>query len=177
MSDPPGRDTRTARSDRRRSWYGTGKLITVEKNGFGRWLDDVAYAFADISIAGLPILWYVLLSEDLGYFGLKSAALVAWLTMVLGAATIRGGWITPLGTDVPGWVTPSLSLAVLRLGFYNAALGVAAYGGVWVAGAVGVDYASVVVSFLTGAVAVGAFPRFADVYYRRVLDWRASRRQ
>ena len=172
MSDPPGRDTRHASSNRRRTWYGHGQSASVEKDSFGRWLDDVAYAFAEISLLGLPVLWAVLTAEDLAVFGLKAAALVAWLTIVVSAATIRGGWVTPLATNVPGWVTLSPSLVALRLAYYNAALGLASYGGVWVARTAGVELASVAVSFLVGVLAAGAFPRLAEDYYRRVLDWR-----
>lgn len=171
MSDPPGRDTRHAQSDRRRGWYGIGQSASMKKSGFGRWLDDVAYAFAEISLLGLPALWVVLMATDLDPFGLKAAALVAWMAMVATAATIRGGWVTPLGTDVPGWVTLSPPLIFLRLVYYNAALALATFGGVWVAGIVGIDIASIAFALLVAILSAAAFPRLAEVFYGRVLDW------
>ena len=122
MSDPPGRQTRPARSNRRQSWYGHGSSTSVEKDGFGRFLDDLVYVFADVSVFAVPFLWSVLLSEDFSYFGLKSTTLFAWTAMVLVGAALRGGWIPPLGSDVRGWVSLSPALALLRLVFYNAVL-------------------------------------------------------
>lgn len=174
MSDPPGRDTRRARSNSRRTWYGLGQSASIEKNWFGRWLDDVAYAFAEVSILGLPALWVVMQSTDLGAFGLKATALVAWTTMVLGAATIRSGFLTPLGTDVRGWVTLSPSLILFRLVYYNAALAIASYWSVWIARAVSIEIASIAIAFLLAALTVGAFPWLAEAFYRRVLDWRST---
>lgn len=166
MGDPPGRETRPARSARRSSWYGLGKTTTVEKDGVGRFIDDLVYAFADVSLAGLPVLWHVATTATNRYAGVKTAALVAWTTMVVGAAAIRGGWVTPLGTSVPGWVSVTPLLVVFRVFYFGVALAVAAYGGGALAVELALPLESVTFAATVAALAVGAFPRFAEEYYR-----------
>ena len=164
MSDRPARQTRAARSRRRQSWSGWGERDATEKDAVGLFLDDVAYAFADVSTPSIPILYYLLVTEGAEYFGVKAAAMVAWLTMVVGAALIRGGWIRPLATDVPGWVALSPWLVALRFVYYNGALALAAYGGAEVGLRIS-PLASVAFAFLVGTLSVGVFPRLAESFY------------
>ena len=169
MPQPPGRDTKPAHSRKRRTWAaGDGSLATVEKDGFGLWIDDVVYAFADISIPCLPVLYLVLVTSGVEFFGTKSAAMVAWTAMMLGAGTLRGGWVSPLGTSVRGWVSLTLPLVALRLVYYNLVLGVAAYGGGAVGTTLALPLVSVVFALLVGGLGIGVFPRLAEAYCRRL---------
>ncbi|WP_135825992.1 hypothetical protein [Halorussus ruber] len=169
MSDRGARQTRPATSRRRQSWSGWGEGRVDEKDGVGVFLDDVTYAFADISVLSIPVLFHLMTSATNAWFGLKFGALVAWLTMVVGAALLRGGWVTPLATDEPGWVAMTPSLVLLRLGYYNAVLALAAYGGRALSEAVS-PVASVAFALLVGALSVGVFPRLADGFYGVVAE-------
>ena len=164
MPDRRARQTRAAKSRRRESWSGWGERASDEKDAVGVFLDDVTYAFADVSVLSIPVLYYLLVTGSTEYFGVKAAALVAWLTMVVVAALIRGGWVTPLATDVPGWVAMTAWLVALRLVYYNGTLALAAYGGAEVGLRVS-PLASLAFAFLVGALAVGFFPRFAESFY------------
>jgi len=175
----PARQTEAARSRRRTSWHGHGERTATEKDAVGAFLDDVAYAFADVSFLSAPALSAVLLSTPEQWFGVEGATLVAWTAMVVGAALIRGGWVTPLATDARGWVAITPWLVALRLVYYNAALASAALGGsaaeaaLSPAAATGgppefdatAVAASALVALLVGALAVGLFPRVADSFY------------
>ena len=178
MSDRGARQTRPATSRRRQSWSGWGEGSVAEKDGVGVFLDDVTYVFADVSVFGLPLLAVVLVSGGNEWVGLKTAALVAWLTMVAVGTLIRGGWVTPLATDAPGWVAVTPWLVVLRVGYYNAALALAAYGGralgvsvaSSVAGSLWPSLATVGVALLVGALATALFPRIAESFYAAVAE-------
>lgn len=163
MTDVPGRETRPAESTSRRSWYGLGTTITLEKNAFGRFLDDLVRVFADVSLASLPFLWVILLSPDVRLYGVKTGALLAWAGLVLGGTLLRGGWIRPLGTEVRGWVTLAPVLVGLRLVYYNVALAVATFGADRLAAISDVPPLAPVVAFGVGLLAVAGFPRVAEV--------------
>lgn len=169
MSDRGARQKRAATSRRRQSWSGWGEAETAEKDGVGVFLDDLTYTFAEISALSIPVLFFLLTGATNAWFGRKTAALVAWLTMVLGAALVRGGWVTPLATDEPGWVAVTPWLVALRVGYYNATLALAAYGGRALSEASS-PVASVGFAFLVGALAVGVFPRIADGFYGIVAE-------
>ena len=170
MPDRPARQTRPANSRRRESWSGWGERSPDEKDAVGVFLDDVTYAFADVSVLSIPVLYYLLVTGSTEYFGVKAAALVAWLTMVVVAALIRGGWVTPLATDVPGWVAMTPWLVALRLVYYNATLALAAYGGAWVGDLWSSPVASLGVAFVVGVVSVGVFPLLAERFYGAVAE-------
>ena len=140
-----------------------------EKDGVGVFLDDVTYAFADVSVLSIPVLYALLVGAGTAWFGPKAFALVAWLTMVAGAALIRGGWVTPLATDAPGWVAVTPWLVVLRLVYYNGTLALAAYGG-RALGAAWSPAAAAVGAFLVGGFSVAVFPRVAESFYGVVAD-------
>lgn len=166
-NDHPCRATRPARSRRRRGWFGHGKTNAKEKGNFGRFLDDVVYAFADVSVPLVPFLWFVMVSIPNLFFGVKASALVAWTTMVVEVALIRGGWLSPLGTETPGWVSLTPSLLLLRLIYFNTLLAVVAYGGGSVAKTMGLPLVSIVVSVVCAGIGVGVFPRLAELYCDR----------
>ncbi|UPV74343.1 hypothetical protein M0R89_17640 [Halorussus limi] len=174
MTDRPARQTRAAESRRRQSWSGWGEGTVDEKDGIGVFLDDVTYVFADVSALSLPILWTVLVGGTNEWVGVKTAALVAWLTTVAVGALIRGGWVTPLATDAPGWVALTPWLVALRVFYYNAALALAAYGGRALGEAsstVGPQWpslATVGFAFAVGALAAALFPRVAESFYGAV---------
>ncbi|WP_224268700.1 hypothetical protein [Haloprofundus salinisoli] len=171
MSDPPpGRTTDTAESRKRWGWSGHGVGSKVEKDGVGLFLDDLAYAFADVSVSALPVILAVYMLGDIRVFGARTATLVAWLTMVVVAAVIRGGWVTPLGSDVPGWVTLAPSLLVFRLLYFNATLGLAGYGGAAISGELALPLESVLFAFVVGVLSVALFPRLAEELSRRLAD-------
>lgn len=164
MKSPPGRNTKPARSRKRRVWgAGTGgRITTVEKDGYGVFLHDVSYAFADISVPSLPMLYVTLVTADMSYFGQKSAALILWIAMVLTVATIRGGWVTPLLTDIPGWASITVPLVGLRLLYYNLVFIIATYGGGYAGSVLPTQSASVGFALSTGVVTMGVFPRLAQ---------------
>ncbi|WP_158056942.1 hypothetical protein [Halorussus halophilus] len=168
MADRPSRQTRPAQNRRRQSWHGMGEATSSEKDSFGVFLDDIAYVFADVSLLALPTLWWALTSADLDWFGVKATTFVAWLTMVLGGALIRGGWVAPLWTEVRGWVSMTPWLILFRVVYYNATLALAAFGGAsltaWS------PLLAVGFAFGVGALSVGAFPRLAESFYGVVAD-------
>ncbi|ELY46044.1 hypothetical protein C496_02140, partial [Natronorubrum tibetense GA33] len=71
----------------------------------------------------------------------------------------------PLATETLGWVAISPLLIVLRLVYYNLALSVAVFGGVWLAGAVGIPALSLVVALVVSVASMLAFPRLAESVY------------
>lgn len=170
MDDPPGRDTELARSHQRRTWYGHGQLTRVEKGGINRFLHDLTYTFADVSVFGLPAIYLVFLAAGTGAFGGRAVMLVAWVTMTITAAAIRGGWITPLGTETPGWVSFSPLLAVVRLLYYNFAIATTVAASLLLAESVGSPPSSLGFTVGIAFVTTMAFPRVAEAVYRRISD-------
>ena len=167
MPQPSGRNTKAAQNRERRTWTaGAGGVTTIEKDGFGLWIDDITYAFAEISVTSLPILYIVLVTAGTEFFGAKSAATIGWLTMVVVAGTIRGGWVTPLATDVPGWVSITPSLVMLRLIYYNLVLAVVTYTGGMIGTTLALPLVSIAFAILVAGLATGIFPRIADKAYQ-----------
>lgn len=168
--DAPGRDTRPAYSTQRRTWYGHGQLTTAEKGAFNRFLHDMAYVFADISIFGLPALTYVMATDSGDRAILTGATLSAWTTIVLVATAIRGGWLKPLATDTLGWLalTPAPALVGLRLLAYNFIIVVAGSGGVELATLIAVPGGSIAIAAVLALVSTLAVPRIAETVSRRV---------
>ncbi|MCU4972631.1 hypothetical protein OB955_07750 [Halobacteria archaeon AArc-m2/3/4] len=164
----PGRQTGPATTATRRSWYGHGTLTRVEKSPVNRYLHDVTYVFADVSIPSLPVLFVVMMTSVEAGFGAVPATMVGWATLVAVAAAIRGGWIQPLATDTPGWVAVTPSLVVLRLVYYNLLLFAVAYGSVALADLVGRPAASLGFAFAIALLATVLFPRVAESVYRRL---------
>lgn len=166
MADPPGREAEAARTGRRWSWHGRGSGTLEEKRGLGLFLDDVVYCFADVSISALPALYVVMTTAEVRLFGAKGSVMVAWMTMVVVAALVRGGWVTPLTSAVPGWVSVTASLVALRFAYFNLCLAAAALGGASLADR-GFSWFSVVGPFVGGLLAAGLFPRLAEACARR----------
>ena len=163
---PPGRETRPAHSRERRIWYGHGQLARAELSGPGRFIHDSLRVSADVSVASLPVLLFVLLAGGVGTYGPRTAVFAGLLSMALVGTAVRGGWITPLATATRGWVSLSPSLVALRVVYYNLALALAAYGGVAVASAGGRPPASLGVAVLVGGAAALSFPRVAEATAR-----------
>lgn len=163
MSSRPGRRTKAARSTRRSSWYGLGTRTYEEKDRFGRFLDDLVFMFADVSLFGVVFLAGAVRSGDLRPFGLQSTALLAWLTMAVSAAVLRGGWVRPPFTPVRGWVSWQPSMLLLRLVYYNAALSLAVVGGVALAETTGTPGLAGAFAVAVSALGIGAFPRCAEL--------------
>lgn len=164
MRGPPTRQTRAALENRRWTWYGTGTAAKAEKDAVGVFLDDVVYVFADVSLPSLPVLYAVMMLGEPGFFGVKTGTFVGWMAAVLVGTLIRGGWVMPLATDVPGWVSLKPSLVALRLPYYNAMLGAAAYLG-WALASLGHPLLSVVCPAAVAVAGVAAFPAVADRTY------------
>lgn len=167
MLGPPTRQTRAATDRRRASWHGLGVADRAEKDGIGMFLDDVVYAFADVSVVSIPALYLVMVGEG-GFGGVTAGVLAAWMVAVLVAASIRGGWITPLGTDVPGWVSLTPVLVAARVPYYNATFAGSAY---LTSAALELTryYAlSILLPAVVGGVAIAAFPAVADRVYALV---------
>ena len=167
MSGPSGRTPRPAETNTRRSFTGHGTLTTVEKDGLGLLIDDTVYAFADISVPCIPLLYVIMVTTTVEFGGIKSAAMIGWLTMVLGTALIRGGWIQPLFTDIPGWVSLSPLLIGLRFLYFNLALAVIAYGGDSLGKTVQVPILPMGWAVMIGGLAVGIFPALAGAIATR----------
>lgn len=163
MADRSARQTRAARERRRRTWDGDSLGAMAEKDGVGLFLDDLGYAFADVSAFSIPVLYLVMVTEPADWYGAKTAAMAAWFAAVAVGAVIRGGWVTPPATDAPGWVSMTPLLALLRIGYFNAALALGAYGGGALAPAS--PAGSVAFAALVGALAAALFPRVAETAY------------
>ena len=162
----PGRQTRPAYSSTRRTWYGYGRLATVEKSGFGRVLHDCPHIFGDISFPALPVLVAIMATPGRGVYDATAAGLLVWTTMVAVGPAIRGGWVRPLWTETLGWVTAAPSLILLRVVYYNLSIAVAVFGGVALEDAVGHPPLSLLVAFVVAVVSTLAFPRLAESLYR-----------
>lgn len=166
MRGPPTRQTRAATERRRWTWYGTGTTTKADKDGFGVFLDDVAYVFAETAFVGLPALYLVMRSGEPSFVGPTVSLSVAWIAMVVTGALIRGGWISPLATDVHGWVSLDSTLVALRVVYYNALMvGVAALGGTL---APGCPILSLLCPAVVGAAAMLLFPALSDRVYAAV---------
>jgi hypothetical protein len=166
MPRPSGENTELAWShERRPRTIGSGNEPTKHE-GFRRWLDDIGYMSIEITVMSLPVLAVVVLMTEGELFGLTAAAIVAWTKMVLTAGTIRGGRITPLGTEMASWVPITPALVVLRLGYYNLALAAAAFGGGTIGVVLGQPFLAIVFTLLIAGAAAGGFPRVADTYCR-----------
>jgi len=167
----PGRESAAARSTERQIWYGYGQLTRTEKSRFGVFLHDTTRLFSEISVFSLPVLLFVMEYPATGWFDAKATGIVAWLTAVVVGTLVRGGFVRPLGTSTPGWVTLSPSLLLARVPYFNVGLALAIFGGLRVeqtipglapmSGAVGV------VAGLAWAAGVATllslcFPRFAE---------------
>lgn len=170
MDSPPGRETKAARSPERRTWYGYGQLTRAEKRGAARYLHDLTYAFADVSMFGLPAVFFVFLATGEGAFGAGTVTLVVWLTMVATAAAIRGGWVTPLATSVPGWVSITPALVAVRVCYYNAAIAATVVGSLLAADAVGSPPTAVAFAAFLAVLSTMAFPAVAEASYARIVD-------
>jgi len=168
----PGRQTRPAYSTKRRSWYGLGKLATLEKNAYGRFLHDVVYVFSEVAILGLPVLLAIAMTDASGYYGVTAGAMVAWITMVAIGALIRGGWIRPFATETLGWVTFTPTLLFLRVIYYNFVLFLSGYGATALASAVGLAPLSLVLAAAIAVLAALSFPRLGE----SVARWRTASR-
>ncbi|MCU4751680.1 hypothetical protein OB919_06750 [Halobacteria archaeon AArc-curdl1] len=167
MKRAPGRDTRPAYSDERRTWYGYGTLTRAKKSPWRRFLHDTSTVFADISIFGLPALLLALFFPDASPYGVGATALTLWITMTAVAAVIRGGWIVPLGTEVRGWVSISFWLIVLRILYYNLVITVVVFSAPALARAVGIPALSLLLAVLAGALATYAFPHLGERVYTK----------
>lgn len=144
-----------------------GKTGSDEKSAFGRFLHDVPYLYAEISVISLPALWYVLLAASGGGYGVTGSALVTWTAMTLVATLIHMGSIRPLATATLGWVTLGPSLVGLRLVYYNLVVLVGSYGSVALAALVGYPPLSLVIAAVVGGISMLAFPRLAETVARR----------
>jgi hypothetical protein len=117
-------------------------------------------------------LFLIMRTPPPGAFDAKATGLLAWLTMTLVGTLIRGGWIRPIVSTTPGWVRLSPPLLVLRLGYFNLVMLVAAFGGLLV----GVTAGPLVGLVWAGGVAVLGtllFPRVAEEW---VAAWRRRSR-
>ncbi|GAB7090687.1 hypothetical protein JCM18237_09580 [Halorubrum luteum] len=170
---PPGRETAAATSRTRRTWYGYGSLARSEKSGFGVFLHDTTRIFAEVSVFSLPTLVYIMTVPPAGPLDAEATGLLAWLTMTLVGTLIRGGWITPLLSATPGWVSLSPVLLLLRLGYFNVTMATAAFGGLTLGNAVwpvvDVVWPVVGVGWAIGsaALAILLFPRVAQAVAAR----------
>ncbi|MDZ5809910.1 hypothetical protein U4E84_00895 [Halorubrum sp. AD140] len=166
----PGREGAAARSGERRTWYGYGELTRVEKSRLGVFLHDTTRLFAEISVVSLPVLLLAMEHPPSGWFDAKATGLVAWIAAVVTATLVRGGFVRPLATATPGWVTLSPSLLLARIPYFNGGLALAIFGGLGVERSVATvvpDGALGIVLGLTWAAGVAvllslSFPRVAE---------------
>ena len=164
---PRGRETAAALSGTRRVWYGYGNLSRAEKNGYGVFLHDLVRIYGEVSIIGLPLLLFVWAYPTTAFLDVTAMATVAWLTMTLAGTLIRGGWVQPLATEVPGWVTLAPPLLLLRLGYFNLIFAVSAFGGLGFAAVTGSGPLGLAWSFGIAALAILLFPRAAEGWLAR----------
>ena len=174
MSSPPKAvDSPEARDTRRWTWSSKGPQ-TIEKNVYGRFIDDTVTAFAEVSIAGLPALWHIMYqgrAEPFGITDLTLASLVAWITMVLGVAAMRGRLLSPSKVKYEGWVPFTPSLLLFRVPYYSLAFIIAGYLGGFVGTVAGVPLLSVAIAIVIGAGAVAAFPWCTERFNEWLAQW------
>ncbi|AUX08614.1 hypothetical protein AArcSl_0976 [Halalkaliarchaeum desulfuricum] len=164
---PPGREAAASRSPERRIWYGYGQLARGKKDPLGMFLHDVIRVFGEVAVLGLPALLYIWQYPRTEFVDVTAMALVAWVTMTIVGALVRGGWIHPLWTAIPGWVTLAPSLLVLRVGYFNLTLLAAAFGGLSLSGATSRPWLGLLVSGIVATVATLLFPRTVDEFMAR----------
>lgn len=171
---PPGRETAAARSRERLVWYGYGSLRRATKDGPGLFLHDTLRVFAEVSVLSLPCLLLIEATPPPGPFDAKATGLLAWLTMTFVGTLVRGGWIRPIVTTAPGWVRLSPPLLLLRIGYFNAVMLLAAFGGL-AAGTsvVGTPLIGLTAAGLVAVLGTLAFPRVAEEY---TAAWRRRTR-
>jgi hypothetical protein len=128
VDDHPARDVDAARTRRRRSWVGQGRLVTDEKDPLGCLLHDAVRVFGDVSVPATPTLLYVLLRTDEATVDLKAGAFFCWLSLVATGTLVCGGWVGVPATPRRGWLSLTLSTALVRLVGVNGALLAAAHG-------------------------------------------------
>ena len=165
---PRGRETAAAESGTRQIWYGYGHLSRREKDGYGVFLHDVVRIYGEVSVISLPVLLFVWAYPTTAFLDVTAMATVAWLTMTLVGTLVRGGWIQPLATDTPGWVTLAPTLLGLRLGYFNLTFAVSSFGGLALADVTGVGPLGLLWSIGVAALAMLLFPRVAE-------EWLAGR--
>lgn len=170
---PPGRETAAARSRKRRIWYGYGSLARGEKNGLGLFLHDTTRVFAEVSVLSLPCLFLIMGTPPSGVFDAKATGLLAWLTMTLIGTFIRGGWIRPLASPSLGWVRLAPSLLVLRLGYFNIVMLLAAFGGLAVGSPPGGPLLGLAWAGSVAVLGTLVFPRVAEEW---TVAWRGRSR-
>lgn len=158
---PRGRETAAAESSSRRTWYGYGQLTRSEKDGYGVFLHDTVRIFGEVSVLGLPALLAVAVYPATAFLDVTATALLAWLSMTVTGTLVRGGWVHPVGTDTPGWVTLAPTLLLLRIGYFNATLLLAGFGGIALAGLTSGSL-GLLFAVATGALAMLTFPAVAD---------------
>jgi len=159
----PGRETGVAESSRRRVFYGYGSSTTVEKTGFGRFLDDVVRIYAEVSVFALPVLLYIMDYPAGGWFDAKATGLVAWSVMTLVGALIRGGWLQPPLTENSGWVRLTPWLIALRVGYMPAIFATSTFGGLWIASQTGMVAAGLGWAAAVAVAGMVLFPRCAEL--------------
>lgn len=167
--DPPGREARAAQTGTRRIWYGYGQLSRAEKDGFGVFLHDVIRIYGEVSIIGLPLLLVVWVYPTTAFLDITAMAMMAWLTMTLLGTLVRGGWVHPLWTETPGWVTLAPTLLVFRLVYFNLTLAISSFGGLSLAALAGTGLVGLLWSGGFAALAMLLFPRTAEEWMSR---WR-----
>jgi hypothetical protein len=119
-------------------------------------------------VLSLPALFAIMAYPASGWYDAKATGLVAWLTMTFVGTLVRGGWVAPLATSTRGWVTLAPWLLVLRVGFFNLVVALAAFGGLAVGVAVGWPPASVGWAFGVAVLSMLAFPRMAEEWLARM---------
>ena len=159
------------RHRRRRTLSGLGSTTSVEKNVYGRFLDDTFSGIGEITIGSLPALWWVLLLAPNQYFGVKNATIIAVAVMVLAVALFRGRLLSPPGTDADGWVSLTPSLILFRVLYYNVALIVTGYTAGFVGTDVGSPIGSAVIAIGLAAGAIAAFPWTTEQFENWLAEW------
>ncbi|WP_459882962.1 hypothetical protein [Halorubrum gandharaense] len=160
----------------RRTWYGYGTLTRTEKSGVGIFLHDATRISAEMTVLALPVLLFVMDSPTTGWFDAKATGLLALTVAIVAGTLVRGGWIRPLGSATPGWVTLAPVPLVVRIPYFNALFALAIFGGLVVGGVVGAPNAgdtiavAVGLGWAVGIALVGtvAFPRVAEEAVARV---------
>ncbi|WP_135662245.1 hypothetical protein [Halorhabdus rudnickae] len=166
---PPGRETALTKTTYRRNWVGIGNRAGTELDRFGMLLSDLGRIIGEVAILTPPFL-FVLFLAPLGgpYSSVFELFLVAWPTMILVGTLLRGGWIAPPLTEVPGWVRLFPTLILLRLLYFNGTLVVAIYGGQVVANVTATIAIGLVWSLIVAAASMLLFPRVVDEWMARL---------
>lgn len=136
------------------------------KAGVERWVENVFFGLAEVVVAGLPALLWLMgapYNDEVTF-----AALVAIVTLSLAVGTARNA-------ESVGWPAMSYRLVPVRIGYHSFAIVVAAGSGTAIELLADSVLGSLVAAVGVSVAAVGLFPRLVVTLRRLPPWWQGSR--